>query len=77
MEGVTLVYEPGGSESSSYQDVLRTELAAGTAPDVFWIPGTDVADFASRGLIMDMREHGRRHRRLQRRRLLSLARCSI
>ncbi|MCL4266346.1 MAG: sugar ABC transporter substrate-binding protein [Anaerolineae bacterium] len=55
MEGVTLVYEPGGSESSSYQDVLRTELAAGTAPDVFWIPGTDVADFATRGLIMDMR----------------------
>ena len=37
--GVTLVYEPGGSESSSYQDVLKTELAAGTAPDVFWIPG--------------------------------------
>jgi multiple sugar transport system substrate-binding protein len=55
MEGVTLVYEPGGSEGASYQDVLRTELAAGTAPDVFWIPGTDVADFATRGLIMDLR----------------------
>ncbi len=52
---VDLVYEPGGSETSSYQDVLKTELAAGTAPDVFWIPGTDVADFANRGLIMDMR----------------------
>jgi multiple sugar transport system substrate-binding protein len=34
---------------SSYQDVLKTEIAAGTAPDVFWIPGTDVADFAKRG----------------------------
>ncbi len=56
MEGVTLVYEPGGSEGSSYQDVLRTELASGTAPDVFWIPGTDVADFATRGLILDMRD---------------------
>lgn len=55
MGDVTLVYEPGGSEGSSYQDVLRTELASGTAPDVFWIPGTDVADFASRGLILDMR----------------------
>lgn len=55
LEGITLEYEPGGSEGSSYQDVLKTELAAGTAPDVFWIPGTDVADFAKRGLIMDMR----------------------
>ena len=55
LEGITLEYEAGGSETSSYQDVLKTELAAGTAPDVFWIPGTDVADFATRGLIMDMR----------------------
>ena len=51
-----LTYEPGGSETSSYQDVLKTEIAAGTAPDVFWIPGTDVADFAKRGLILDLRE---------------------
>ncbi len=56
LEGVTLVYEPGGSETASYQDVLKTELASGTAPDVFWIPGTDVADFATRGLLLDMRE---------------------
>ena len=55
LEGVSLAYEPGGAESSSYQDVLKTEIAAGTAPDVFWIPGTDVADFATRGLIMDLR----------------------
>ncbi len=56
MDGVTLVYEPGGSETSSYQDVLKTELASGTAPDVFWIPGTDVADFATRDLLLDTRE---------------------
>lgn len=55
LEGITLLYEPGGSQEASYQDVLKTELAAGTAPDVFWIPGTDVADFATRGLILDMR----------------------
>jgi multiple sugar transport system substrate-binding protein len=54
LEGITLVYEPGGSESSSYQDVLKTEIAAGTAPDVFWIPGTDVADFATRGLLYNL-----------------------
>jgi multiple sugar transport system substrate-binding protein len=53
-DGVTLSYEPGGSESSSYQDVLITEIEAGTAPDVFWIPGTDVARFAKLGLILNL-----------------------
>jgi multiple sugar transport system substrate-binding protein len=55
-EGVALEYEPGGSESASYQDVLVTELEAGTAPDVFWIPGTDVARFAEAGLILNLAE---------------------
>ncbi len=59
LDGITLVYEPGGSESSSYQDVLKTEIAAGTAPDVFWIPGTDVADFATRGLILNIYDMGK------------------
>ena len=45
--------EAGGSESSSYQDVLKTELASGTAPDVFWIPGTDIADFAEMNAVWD------------------------
>lgn len=55
IKGVRLKYEPGGSEGSNYQDQLRTEIAAGTAPDVFWIPGTDVADFAKKGLIANLR----------------------
>ncbi len=54
LEGITLTYEPGGSEGANYQDQLRAEIAAGTAPDVFWIPGTDVADFATRGLILNI-----------------------
>ncbi len=54
--GATLEYEPGGTETAAYQDVLRTEIAGGTAPDVFWIPGTDIADFANRGLILDLRD---------------------
>lgn len=58
MEGIVLTYEPGGAETSSYQDVLKTEIGAGTAPDVFWIPGTDVADFAKRGLIYDLKSMG-------------------
>jgi multiple sugar transport system substrate-binding protein len=54
LAGIKLVYEPGGTEGANYQDQLRTEVAAGTAPDVFWIPGTDVADFATRGLILNI-----------------------
>ncbi|MBK8045771.1 MAG: sugar ABC transporter substrate-binding protein [Anaerolineales bacterium] len=54
LEGISLAYEPGGSEGASYQDQLKTEIANGTAPDVFWIPGTDVGDFAKRGLILNM-----------------------
>lgn len=53
-DGVTLVYEPGGSEGAGYQDVLISEIEAGTAPDVFWIPGTDVARFAKSGLILNL-----------------------
>ncbi|MEL6150149.1 MAG: extracellular solute-binding protein, partial [Chloroflexota bacterium] len=55
-DGVALDYEPGGSESASYQDVLISEIEAGTAPDVFWIPGTDVARFAQAGLILNLAE---------------------
>lgn len=53
-DGVALEYEPGGSETATYQDVLITELTAGTAPDVFWIPGTDIARFASLGVIANL-----------------------
>lgn len=51
--GLDLTYESGNSEGSPYQDKLKTELSAGTAPDVFWIPGTDIADFAKAGLILN------------------------
>ncbi len=53
-QGVSLEYEPGGAETAGYQDVLITELTAGTAPDLFWIPGTDVARFAKLGLILNL-----------------------
>ncbi len=57
LDGVTLTYEPGSNEGAGYQQTLLTNLSAGTAPDVFWVPGTDVADFASRGVILDLREY--------------------
>ena len=57
LDGITLTYEPGSNEGAGYQQTLLTNLSAGTAPDVFWVPGTDVADFASRGVILDLREY--------------------
>ena len=54
-----LDYEPGGTETAGYQQTLLTELSAGTAPDVFWLPGTDIADFATRGVILDLRAAAR------------------
>lgn len=54
--GLDLTYVAGSSEGSPYQDKLKVDIAAGTAPDVFWLPGTDIADFAKAGLIMNIRE---------------------
>ena len=51
---VTLKYKPGTNEGSPYQDQLVTEIGNGTAPDVFWIPGTDIARFQKEGLILDL-----------------------
>jgi multiple sugar transport system substrate-binding protein len=55
-DSVSLQYEPGGTEGAGYQATLLTELAAGTAPDVFWIPGTDIATFAEAGVILNLYE---------------------
>ena len=55
-DGVTLEYQAGGTETAGYQDTLLAELAAGTAPDVFWIPGADLANFASRGVLLNLSE---------------------
>ena len=58
-DGVTLAYEPGGTEGAGYQATLLTEVAAGTAPDVFWIPGTDIGTFAKAGAILNLGEYAK------------------
>jgi multiple sugar transport system substrate-binding protein len=55
-DGFALEYEPGGTDTSAYQDQLITEIGSGTAPDVFWIPGTDIARFQGEGLLLDLGE---------------------
>ena len=54
---VTLTYEAGGTETEGYQQALLTQLAAGEAPDVFWIPGADIAEFASKGVLLDLAQY--------------------
>ncbi len=56
LEGVTLEYQAGGTETAGYQATLLTELSAGIAPDIFWIPGTDIATFATAGVIANLAE---------------------
>jgi len=34
---------------------LTTEFSAGNAPDVVWIPGASVADYASKGALLDLK----------------------
>jgi multiple sugar transport system substrate-binding protein len=51
---VTLTYEAGGTETEGYQQALLTQLSAGEAPDVFWIPGANIADFASKDVILNL-----------------------
>ena len=54
--GATLVYEAGGTETAGYEQALLTQLSAGEAPDVFWIPGANIAQFAQAGVILNLRE---------------------
>lgn len=54
LDNVTLTYEAGGTETEGYQQALLTQLSAGEAPDVFWIPGADIAEFASKGVIYNL-----------------------
>lgn len=56
-DGVTLKYEAGGTEGAGYQQTLLTEVAAGTAPDVFWIPGASLASFAKAGAILNLADY--------------------
>lgn len=54
--GATLEYEAGGTETEGYQQALLTQLGAGEAPDVFWIPGAEIANFAKRGVLLNLRD---------------------
>lgn len=51
-QNITVAYDPATNEG--YFEKLQTELAAGTAPDIFWIGSVQIADFVSTGQILDI-----------------------
>ncbi|MCX6038325.1 MAG: hypothetical protein NTW99_10625 [Chloroflexi bacterium] len=51
-QGIILVYDP--APVTGYEDKLKTEYSAGTAPDIAWIPGASTADYAQLGVITDL-----------------------
>jgi multiple sugar transport system substrate-binding protein len=52
-QGITATYDP--SPNQGYFEKLKTELAAGNAPDIFWIGGVELADFVNTGQILDLK----------------------
>lgn len=52
-QGITLQYDP--APVTGYLDKLTTEFSAGNAPDVVWIPGASVADYATKGALLDLK----------------------
>jgi multiple sugar transport system substrate-binding protein len=52
-QGITAVYDPAPNQG--YFEKVKTELAAGNAPDIFWIGGVELADFVNTGEILDIK----------------------
>jgi multiple sugar transport system substrate-binding protein len=52
-QGIKLQYDP--APVTGYLDKLTTEFSAGNAPDIVWIPGASVADYATKGVLLDLK----------------------
>lgn len=53
-KGITVEYDPSPNDGT-YFTKLKTELASGNAPDVFWIGAVELADFVATGKVMDIK----------------------
>jgi len=53
-QGITVQYDPSPNDGT-YFTKLKTELASGNAPDVFWIGAVELADFVNTGKILDIK----------------------
>jgi len=52
-QNIKVVYDP--SPNQGYFEKLKTEIAAGTAPDIYWIGAVELADFVGTGQVMDIK----------------------
>jgi multiple sugar transport system substrate-binding protein len=52
-QGITVQYDPGVNQG--YFEKLKTELASGNAPDIFWIGSVELADFVNTGKVLDIK----------------------
>lgn len=52
-QGIKLQYDP--APVTGYLDKLTTEFSAGNAPDIVWIPGASVADYATKSALLDLK----------------------
>jgi multiple sugar transport system substrate-binding protein len=53
-KGISATYDPGVNDAN-YFTKIQAELAAGNAPDIFWIGGANLADFVNTGQILDLK----------------------
>ena len=53
-QGITVQYDPSPNDGT-YFTKLKTELASGNAPDIFWIGAVELADFVNTGKILDIK----------------------
>ena len=51
-QNIVVEYDPGVNQG--YFEKLKTELAAGNAPDIFWIGAAELADFVATEQILDL-----------------------
>ena len=70
-QGIKLQYDP--APVTGYLDKLTTEFSAGNAPDIVWIPGASVADYATKNVLLDLMPLATADTQLQARRLLRCA----
>jgi multiple sugar transport system substrate-binding protein len=52
-QGIKLQYDP--APVTGYLDKLTTEFSAGNAPDIVWIPGASLADYATKSVLLDLK----------------------
>lgn len=53
-KNIKVQYDPSPNDPT-YFTKLKTELASGTAPDIFWVGAVELADFVNTGKILDIK----------------------